>query len=414
MLNLFVYLLILLIPLGQFSRLPLGLNGDVAVFLNDLLIPLFLLLAFVYLIGIKKRFLVPPFLGLLFFWVMLAFLGCIFSLAFGFLGSSQVLVGSLYLLRFTEYILLYAAIYNLAKIYDSSFSKTTLSLMITSGFIFAILGLLQFKYFPDFSQFAGLGWDPHYYRVLSTFFDPNFAGLFLTLTLILIIATILLAPVSKLARLFLGMFLSVIGLAIVLTFSRSTYLALATGLTVVSFFKSKKIILAGLILALLIFLFVPRVQERVTGALNIDETAKLRLENYSKTLLIIEDHWLIGVGFDNFRYAQGYYGFLSDKRGVEGTGGHSGSGSDSSLLLVLATSGVFGFAVFLIFLGCVFIKSIKLFYQSTGYQKVLFLTVLASLSAIIVHSQFVNSFFYPWIMLWFFTLLGITYGSNSD
>lgn len=414
MLNLFVYLLILLIPLGQFSRLPLGLNGDVAVYLNDLLIPLFLLLAFVYLIGIKKRFLVPPFLGLLFFWIGFGLLGSIFSLALGFLESSQVLVGSLYLLRFTEYILLYAAIYNLAKIYGSSFSKTALSLMIASGSIFAILGLLQFKYFPDFSQFAGLGWDPHYYRVLSTFFDPNFAGLFLTLTLILIIATILLAPVSKLTRLFLGMLLSVIGLAIVLTFSRSTYLALATGLTVVSFFKSKRIILAGLIFALLIFLFVPRVQERVIGALNIDETAKLRLENYSKTLVIVKDHWLTGVGFDNFRYAQSYYGFLSDKRGVEGTGGHSGSGSDSSLLLVLATSGIFGFAVFLIFLGCVFIKSIKLFYQSTGYQKVLFLTIIASLSAIIVHSQFVNSFFYPWIMLWFFTLLGITYGSNSD
>lgn len=401
-----------MIPLGQFSRLPLPLASDVAIYLNDLLIPLLLLISSVYLIGIKKRFDLPPFWGLLFFWVTLGFLGSIFSLAVGFLSGSQVLIGSLYLIRFIEYVFLYAAIYNLAKIYGRPFIQTSLFLMIGSGFIFATLGLLQYKYFPDFSQFAGFGWDPHFYRVLSTFFDPNFAGLFLTLTLILMIATILLTSVNRLLKLLLTVMMPVIGLAIVLTFSRSSYLALVVGLAVVSFFKSIKIILAGLILACLILLFIPRVQERVIGAINIDETAKLRLENYSKTLVIVKDHWITGVGFDNFRYAQSHYGFLSDKRGVLGTGGHSGSGSDSSLLLVFATTGILGLTVFLIFLGSIFYQSIKLFWQKTATSKALHLAVLASLSAIAIHCQFVNSFFYPWIMLWFFTLLGLTYGET--
>lgn len=403
-----------MIPLGQFSRLPLSLSGEVAVYLNDLLIPLFLLFSLVYFIGVKKRFSIPPFFGLLLLWMALGILGSVFSAAVGFLSVTQIVTGFLYLVRFFEYILLYTVIFNLTKTNDAGFLKHVIAIMICSGFIFAILGLLQFKYFPDFSQFAGLGWDPHFYRVLSTFFDPNFAGLFLTLTLILIIATILLVRMNKLLTLLLAAVLPIIGLTIVLTFSRSTYLALVVGLTVISFFKSKKIILGSLILVLLIFLFVPRVQDRVIGALNIDETAKLRLENYSRTLTIIKNHWLTGVGYNNFRYAQGFYGFLNDKRGVLGTGGHSGSGSDSSLLLVFATTGVLGLIVFLIFLGSIFYKSIKLFYQLEGHKKALHLSVLASLSAIIIHSQFVNSFFYPWIMLWFFTLLGITYGSNSD
>lgn len=409
LLNLLVYLIIILIPLGQFSRLPIPFGDDVSLYLNDLLIPLFLFLFFINFLALKKKLEIPPFLGLWFLWLGLGLLGTTASLALGFLPLNQAIVGFLYWIRFLQYPLFFAAVFNLAKD-RTDFVKTCITLMIYSGLVFAFLGFLQYRFFPDFSSLVENGWDPHYYRVLSTFFDPNFAGLFLTLAFLLIASKVLLFPKNWLLWV-LGLFW--IGAAIVLTFSRSTYLALATGLTVLGFLKAKKIIISAFIIGILVFLFVPRVQERVIGAINLDETAKLRLENYSKTLTIVKDYWLTGVGFNNFRFAQSYYGFFQEKRGVEQPSGHSGSGSDSSLLLVLATTGIFGLLVFIGLIGNIAYKSYKLYQNGNTQQKFLSLSLLSSLSAIIIHSQFVNSFFYPWIMLWLFLLLGLTYGTEK-
>ena len=70
--------------------------------------------------------------------------------------------------------------------------------------------------------------------------------------------------------------------------------------------------------------------------------------------------------------------------GIESFESHACSGSDSSLLLVLATTGVAGFLSFLFLL-------IHVWRNSNSLSKTL-------LVATLVHSMFSNSLFYPWIL----------------
>ena len=47
-----------------------------------------------------------------------------------------------------------------------------------------IVGLIQYFLWPDFRSFSAQGWDPHLYRLVSTFFDPTFTALIYLLLLI--------------------------------------------------------------------------------------------------------------------------------------------------------------------------------------------------------------------------------------
>jgi hypothetical protein len=110
-------------------------------------------------------------------------------------------------------------------------------------------------------------------------------------------------------------------------------------------------------------------------------------------LVVFGDKPVLGVGFDNLRYEferRDLFKVFSEN------GGHSGAGVDSSLIFILATTGVLGLASFLFFWGMV-IKNSK------GEFK-LFLVCL--LLGLLVDSQFINSLFYPPIMLVIFLLAG--------
>ncbi|HEX9679772.1 MAG TPA: O-antigen ligase family protein, partial [Candidatus Saccharimonadales bacterium] len=318
------------------------------------------------------------------------------------------MVASFYWIRLVLYLSLFKIAFDIKQEFlQTDFNK----LLIGVGVAFAVLGLIQFVLFPDFSKYVQHGWDPHYYRVLSTFFDPNFAGLFLVFGFLIVLAR-LYSNQSDVAE---GMSdkpqvrfstyaaLGVIGLALVLTFSRSTYLAFALAVAVFSWFCDKRLLVAMLVLGLVVFAVVPRVRDRVVGALEIDETAQLRLVDYSRTFEIIRDHPWFGVGYNTFRYAQADYGYFRDQRGVNQSSGHAGAGADKSFLFIWATGGIFSLVSLLWMLG-------RLGYlgnKSRQPQKALLWAVL---TAVIVHAQFVNSLFYSPILAW----LMITYGLHND
>jgi hypothetical protein len=95
---------------------------------------------------------------------------------------------------------------------------------------------------PDARSLSILGWDDHYYRLLSTQLDPNFTGLLLVITMFWLwslpftfwqwlihgLTTIQLKLVQKTVT-YIGSGLLLISIG--LTFSRSTFLALAVGLS---------------------------------------------------------------------------------------------------------------------------------------------------------------------------------------
>ena len=87
--------------------------------------------------------------------------------------------GSLYLLRWVVYAGVYFAL--AGSLVSSVFLLRGLFLLGTG---LAVAGLFQFVFYPDLRNLMYLGWDPHYYRVFSTLFDPNFSGILFVLTLI--------------------------------------------------------------------------------------------------------------------------------------------------------------------------------------------------------------------------------------
>lgn len=254
--------------------------------------------------------------------------------------------------------------------------------------------------FPDLSFLVSFGWDPHIRRIATSFLDPNFSGGLLAV-LIAISLSLFLATNKKS---YFAIFAIYLG-AIILTFSRSSYLALIVTLFTIGLLKSPKTLVSSLLFLTLVFWGISPVKERVVGAFTLDETARARLQSWSQAITIFKDNYLFGVGFNTYRFAQAKYGFFTADQPL---GGHSGAGTDSSILLVAATTGVFG-SIF--FLSIVF-AIIKLFAKSAK-SSYLHLASLASFLGLLVHSQFVNSLFFPQIMLIIWMMVGLTLRNDS-
>lgn len=382
---------------GQIIRLPI-LGGDNGVIINDLLLPV--LIVSWLLRGLLARHLQLPRHSL-----TLPMVGMIVTMVLSILvnsgayTSSEILSGILYQIRWVEY----AFILIMGFEYFRSQSRAWRYLVFTMilGVIVALLGFVQLKIFPDFSFMVPQGWDPHVGRLLSTWFDPNFLAGWLAFLVTIALAVALGLPWKR-AKWWWGIILILLS-AIVLTFSRSGYVALLVGTGLVAIIRSRTMFFLGVLAMFATILFVPRVQERVIGIRTVDETAKLRIVSWQNAFEVIGDYPVLGVGYNLYRYVQVDYGFLQD------TKEHSASGSDSSLLSIWVTTGLIGFAMFLWLVIAMFREAWKTWHDQRlprewqGFG----LGVFAGLFALLFHAQFVNGLFYPHIMQTIWLMLAI-------
>lgn len=368
--------------LGQLSRVEL--SPKVVIFLSDLLIPLLTFIFLIYNAVNKRKIFLPSFSLPLFLFILAA----LFSLLLGSLklATEESLISGLFLVRLVEYVCLSLVGYNLFL--DQKFSNLTVKILIIIGLLVSLLGFVQVLVLPDFSQLAAQGgWDPHQYRLLSTFFDPNFVGGFLVMILSFVFAHLLFKPKFS-EKVALGVFGLAITIAVILTLSRSTYLAFFTMLGTFALVRSRKIFLSLLLLGTILFISIPAVLDRLLQAVNFDDSSLSRITSWRNALTIFKDEPLFGVGFNAYRFTQEDYGFF---KAFE-DGGHAGSGTDSSILLVLATTGIVGLVVWLVFLASLGKTAFR------KRQKKWSLAFLTSLTSLLVHSLFVNSLFYPPIL----------------
>lgn len=315
-----------------------------------------------------------------------------------FVSGHQRLGAFLYFLRWLEFPLLLFAVADLVRTERSVRIVTGLLLASAAGL--AVLGFVQLKLFPDFRFMVPQGWDPHIGRLLSTWFDPNFLAGFLTIALCLA-AGLAVEPSSR-RRIVLLVLVSILFAAVVLTFSRSGYAAFLAGVGTLTLFRARR--LAVLLVAVVVAaaFFVPRVNERVVGAFNLDATARLRLVSWQNALTVVGDYPVTGIGYNAYRYVQVNYGFLDDPTE------HSAGGSDSSLLTILVTTGPVGLAAMLWLLWSMW----SLAWDSarrgaTALARGLGIGLLGAVSSLIVHSLFINSLLYP------HTLIGLALGFGA-
>lgn len=391
-------LVIFTFTLGALGRIEVA--SDVALLLTDLLIPSLVLAWLGISLGVRRKVYLPPLFNLILIFILVCVLSLLFALKQ--FSRGEVLVSSLFLVRWVEYVFLYIIGYDLSKtLKDRELLYSNFLLFVS--LLVALAGFLQLQIIPDFSQMAQEGgWDPHQGRVLSTFFDPNFVGGFFTLALILT-ATKLLYAKDRFWKLFLGLVWIIIFVALILTFSRSSYLAFVLAFGFLGLVKVKKLLPVLLVLVVISYFLIPQVSERINNLFEGDFSSQARITSWLTAFQIISQNPIIGVGFNTYRFAQAQYGLI-DLGEVEK---HSASGTDSSLLLVWATTGAIGLGVFVLLLGKMFMLSWRRRNSPSG------LALLVSLVALLTHSQFVNSLFFPQIMGWFWVISALGLASNE-
>ncbi len=378
---------------GQIFRISFG---SAAITFSDVAVFTTVMFFFIYALIFKKSIILPR--KIFFAWVLFLLVALVSTIfAVNNFSIGQILLSSLFLLRFIFYFLIMVVCANTVK---KDKIDRWMHAALTVGVLFALVGILQIIFAPDLSFLAIYGWDPHINRLAGSLIDPNFCGGLLTV--FLAIALSLYLYKRKNIYIFCAFLFS---LSIILTFSRSSYLALIAAVAIIGLIKSPRTIIVGATLFALVFFASPKARDRVGGAFALDETAQARLESWRSAFSIFRQNFVLGVGFNTYRYAQEKYGNFSFDNPL---GGHSGAGSDSSFMLVLATTGILGFLAFLLFILSI-IGQTKKNIKSDYLQ----LSSAASFLAILIHSQFVNSLFYPQIMVVVWFIVGLSYAKNN-
>lgn len=335
MIKAIITLIFLVWPLGQFAILSpiFGLSWNI---LDLLLICLWLLLFFkIPLKNFKKDPLYQPLIILFFTF----FISLLINLTR--LDESQSLTALSYLCRFFNFFSFYFAL---------KFFKTSNRLVTFSLAAFVVLGLLQYFFLPDTRFLKYFGFDDHYFRLIGTLFDPNFSGL--------VLAQITLISFSSLKKKY-KIFSLIPLIAVILTFSRASYLSLLISFLYLNWKqKTKMFFLVLILIPILIFLAPKPFGEGVNLWRTFSITS--RLVNQRQALAIFVQKPFLGWGFNALDRITNSY------------------------LYVLATTGIIGISAFIYFLSRLWIMS---------RHSRLFIAILISC---LIHSCFNNSFFFLW------------------
>jgi O-antigen ligase len=384
--KLVIFLFLVIFPLGQLIRIPVLLLGN-----NVVIQPLDAVAAICFLFFLFDGFEIPeglkkPFGGFL--------LAIVTSLLYGLtlFGFADILPGLLYFLRLFFYFGFFVVVYNFVK-NSSAIARRLYLALIGLSLTIAIIGWVQYFVFPDLTALKYLGWDDHLYRLVGSFLDPGITSIFLVFGAILTIADFDKKKKWPSAALILFFLVS-----LAFSYSRAGYLAiLASGLYIFWKFANLKnfiFLTAGF---LLLLYFLPR-PAGVGVKLERVFSISTRLQNYQQTTLIWSKSPLFGIGYNNLCLARQKY-FASEPAS------HACSGSDNSILMLLATTGIVGLMIF--------VNLLVAFWRVVGKSR-FSLAFRTSALAILVHSQFTNSLFYPWVLGFLAILLAISIKSSSS
>lgn len=298
----------------------------------------------------------------------------------------QLELSSVYLIRFFSFGLLFFALRSDTK--DTTFLQKGLFI---SGISIVILGFFQYFLYSSLRNLFYLGWDEHLHRLFTVFFDPNFAGMFFVLFLLCLWHGLFhkTYPPKVLYPL-----IALTSLALVLTYSRSSYVCLVFGISILFVIEKKKreLLIFFMGIGLLFLALLPTFATNNTYLFRVASSLS-RVNSYVQGWNIARDHLLLGVGFNTYRYAVEKSGF---HHASDIAYNHSEAGNDNSFLFVLGTTGIIGLLTYLWFL-----YSLVKTYAKGNARSI----IVASFSVMIVGSFFNNVLFYTPILFWVFVLL---------
>lgn len=348
----------LVLSLGQLQRIQLPNN--IAFYAHDLIVTLFVLV-FLWQFRNKLKIDFEKYkLELTFIGIML------FSMLIGFFEGRVDFKSLLYLARLVDYSIFVFAL-NKVKIKYPPYLG-----FIFSGSVIALWGLWQYFVMPDVRFLNIFGWDNHYYRLISTIFDPAFTGIILVITL-----GLWQKLVKKVNKNIIFIFQLLLTIAIAATFSRASYLAFSW-LTVHQFFSSKNK-RKWLLLGIIFLITITKLPKPGGEGVNLARTSTIeaRSENVRENLITLEGpQWIWGRGL-----------FNDDAQKESYTNQHAQL-PDNLFVLVINATGLVGFVYFLRIL----VKWLYFYSQKDSLWTVLLIVTIA-------HSMFNNTMLQPFVFL---------------
>jgi len=314
------------------------------------------------------------------------------------LSLHDLLFSLAYLARWLAYFGVYIVVVNCASREDVRSILGTLEAVVL---VFSLFGILQSAFLPGFAQLVYpdsqvyIDWDAQGNRLVSSFLDPNFAGAFVCFGLLCAIARMTCG--ERVA----GWRIGVLVLALLLTASRSSLLAALAGGAAIAFTVgvSRRVARVGLVFVILMLPALPLLVAfgRQYGKLSIDASALTRVVSWLRALRMLADHWVIGVGFNTYGFAQRAYGYEAGR-------GAFGFSLDGGLLFIAVMTGLVGTTLFVAMLWRIGRRARALCRSADAapIQRASGAAAIAVVAALLVHSLFVNSLLLPFLMepLW--------------
>ncbi len=397
-------------PFGQLFKIPfpfLGLAG-ISISICDFIVGLISGVWLVDFLRSSKSLRPPYFKEFTYFGIALLFS---FLLATSQYNMYEILVAAFYLIRLVSYGIFYFAVWRLVHD-NSNLRKLLTNCLVVLGTVVAVFGLFQYLFFPDMRLFIVWGWDEHYMRLAGTFLDPGFTSIILVFSLVLLVTTfvphnfrktggvkLIHPPGGWISAVLPGLLIFVVFSALVLTYSRAGYVSLIAGAGALALVRRQILLFILPVLFLLAGIISLSFMHGLSSeGTNFWRTTSsfARFQSWEKAIKLWKSSPVFGVGFNFYKYALSKQNLsLVDGKFVQ----HGTSGSDSSLLFILATTGVVGFIAFLYLLAKIF--------REMYTRRVESVVILSSLIALLVHSVFLNSFFYPHVLGWIAALLAL-------
>ncbi len=296
----------------------------------------------------------------------------------------------LYSTRILFYLTFLYALWRLSK--NNTLRSKTLKIgMITSGFYILYFGLLQYVVLPDTRFLSLIGWDDHYFRLISTILDPGFTGIIFILNMFLLMQTWFQRQLIKIqvsrqfTQAILGLLLTTLTIGISLTYSRATYLAFGMSglLTAGYFFSQNRRKISYLLLGCicLLAISIPLLPRPDGEGVKLERTSTIVSRSTSAQNELTQLHswqWLTGKGL-----------FVSAENQLLNPDAGHNRVPDNWLVMLLSGTGVVGTVLFLFILTQQLLK--------TGLKHP---WLWAGIGAVLIHGLFNASLIYPFVLLW--------------
>ncbi|OGK21639.1 hypothetical protein A3C23_02585 [Candidatus Roizmanbacteria bacterium RIFCSPHIGHO2_02_FULL_37_13b] len=373
--NWLIYLLFIALSFGQLARISF-LNQVININLHDVIIFSFILFAFLryrqrlYLFIIKEKLIL----------LLIAIFSISLIISFWNFSLLQNSVGLLYLSRLVMYLLFFISLS-----YWRRHEKQSEHILKQGFYIFTSLiiffGLIQYFVYSNLRNLYYLGWDPHQSRVFATFFDTTISGLIFSMVILILISLAIKTPKSLKKKLLIFGFVGVFAL-MMLTYSRITYLS---SIIACLYYFRNKLKTSYLIISMIIFFGLIWLLPRPFGeGVKLERlfTISSRVEDIRSGLQVFSKSPIIGVGYNRIGYVK------NQEKSIIPS--HATFGFASSYIIILASTGMAGFLIFLKWL-------LDLFKRGDNVSQTLMILIL-------VASLFDNVFLNSFILILFFLL----------